>query len=84
MFGSDGLGALQEASPVLKMIIVLASYLVMGWVAIFLAEWTRPFRGVGIVWKPIIIGWVLWTMSGFVDSFFPRGTVPRSKIVPDR
>lgn len=46
----------------------------MGWVAAILAEWLLPFTGIGMIWKPAAIGWVLWTMSGFVDSFFPRGT----------
>jgi hypothetical protein len=51
----------------------------MGWVAALLTLWLEPFAGIGAVWKPAIIGWLLWTMSGFVDSFFPRGTVPSNK-----
>lgn len=63
----------------LKFVVVLASYCLMGWVAAILAEWLLPSTGIGMIWKPAAIGWVLWTMSGFVDSFFPRGTVPSNK-----
>jgi hypothetical protein len=62
-----------------KVAVVTISYIVMGWVAALLTLWLAPFAGIGVVWKPALIGWVLWTMSGFVDAFFPRGTVPSNK-----
>ena len=71
--GTDG------CEVVVKTAIVIISYVIMGWVAALLTEWLEPFAGIGTVWKPALIGWVLWTMSGFVDSFFPRGTVPSNK-----
>jgi hypothetical protein len=63
----------------MKVTIVAICYVIMGWVAVLLTVWLAPFAGMGFVWKPAVIGWVLWTMSGFVDSFFPRGTVPSNR-----
>ena len=63
----------------MKVVIVIACYIVMGWVALLMTSWLQPFTCVGTVWKPAAMGYVLWTMAGFIDPFFPRGSVPSRK-----